>query len=466
MDKNYILEHIEDFTNAAELADFIQQGMVTLVELKKTNKFDASLRNTILKILNTREQESKKEQAEKELSDNVAWESVRYSPEFVISDWIYNNPNNLHIQEAKDRIEFLQKERESKDGLKQEILKTIRSNPNTYSPYEIRTLLNSCTLTEQDLLNCGIPQSAIDNLDRVRKPNLILGNTPTSIPDGYSEVYFWGTIGSGKTCALGAILHLAEQKGYLSLAPSDGYKYATQLKNIFSEDGEANSFLPSPTPEEVTQYLPLTLQKTSERKRRSVSLIEISGGIFQCFSKVNGKELFDNKTQENTFNSLCAFLKSKNRKIHFFFIDYKRYNKADGNDNRQSDYLAAAATYFKEAKIFNKTTDAIYVVLTKSDLMLSDNSVVAADYDRCVELAKHYLNSEKNNYKSLIRELKDICIENSINGGKLTVEPFSLGKVYFQDICNFNGNYAENIVDILMDRIVPTGKSLFDIFNK
>ena len=37
-----------------------------------------------------------------------------------------------------------------------------------------------------------------------------------------------------------------------------------------------------------------------------------------------------------------------------------------------------------------------------------------------------------------------------LNGKKITVEPFSLGKVYFRDICNFEGTAASNIVDILM----------------
>ena len=39
----------------------------------------------------------------------------------------------------------------------------------------------------------------------------------------------------------------------------------------------------------------------------------------------------------------------------------------------------------------------------------------------------YYLN--ENNYKSFINTLKDICKKEGINGGKLTVEPFSLGKV-------------------------------------
>jgi hypothetical protein len=113
--------------------------------------------------------------------------------------------------------------------------------------------------------------------------------------------------------------------------------------------------------------------------------------------------------------------------------------------------------------VFGKTTDAIYVVVTKSDLMIDDEGNPISK-DKRIEHAKKHLNGQY--YLSFINTLKDSCKKYSINGGKLTVEPFSLGKVYFRDICDFEGAAAEKIVEILMDRIAGTKKSILDVLNE
>ena len=462
MNKQYILNHIDDYT-AEQLANFIKQGIVTLDELRKTERLDKSMRDTISSLLKADEQEQQRAQAERDKADDDAWERVRYGNEITLIDWLNNNPNNKHIQDAKDRVKFLQEEREKIKNKKQGILDNIRRNPNTYSPNEIKGFLNNGTFTEQDLRDCGIPQSAIDNLSNIKTPKLDLGDSPDEIPDGYNEVYFWGYKGSGKTCALGAVLQMAQQKKYLNLAPGEGYDYATQIKNIFSDNNQADDFLPAPTPLESNQYLPFTLTKPNENKSRSVSLIEVSGEIFLCFAKKIAGKSFPTKAHEDTFNALEKFLKSDNRKIHFFFIDYGRENGRDDKGYTQSDYLSAASTYFDKNKIFEKTTDTIYVVLTKSDLML-DNNGNHISVDERVKYAIEHLNG--NSYGAFIETLKKHCRKYSINGGKLTVEPFSLGKVYFRDICNFDGSSAANIVEILMERIAGTKKSILDVFNK
>jgi len=456
MDKQNILMHINDLS-AEQLVDFIKNGEITLQEIRQTGDLDSSKRIAIQDKLKKDEAAEIKSESERKLAEDEAWETVRYTNDImVLINWINMNTTNRHIQEAKNRVKFIEEE-------KKIILNNIKCNPNTYNPNQIKEFLSKGVFNEEDLLNCGIPQSAIDNLDRIRAPFLNLGETPSSIPDGYTEVYFWGGTGSGKTCALGAILQVAEQKGYLNIATGPGYLYANQLKNIFSDDGKANDFLPAPSPVETTQYLPFTLRKPNESKTRSVSLIELSGEIFECFFHKNANQPLPTQSHENTFNALNSFLKSNNRKIHFFFIDYDRQNRPDSKGFKQSDYLAAASTYFKNNKVFGNTTDAIYVVLTKSDLLHDENGNFIPKNKR-VEYSIKYLN--KNNYIAFINTLKDNCIKHSINGGKLTVEPFSLGKVYYKELCDFDGSAASNIVEILMDRIPGNKKSILDVFNK
>lgn len=461
MDKQSILNHIDDLT-AEQLANFIIQGIVTLKELKDTLNLDRSKAVAISAIVKKIEDDKLKMEEEQEIADSISWDAIRYSNEFALIEWIGNNPTNKYIQQAKNRINFLEEERSKIRKEKQAILAKIKSNPNSFDPDKIIEFIKNGIINEQDLLNCDIPQSAIDNLGKIKTPVLQLGKTPTSIPEGYTEVYFWGGVGSGKTCALGAVLQVAQNKGYLNIAPGTGYLYANQLKNIFSDNGSANDFLPRPTNLESTQYLPFTLKSTDESRPRSVSLIELSGEIFKCFFYKNANMPFPTGSHENAFNSLNVFLKSNNRKVHFFFIDYDKENRPDKDGLKQSDYLNAASTYFQNYLVFGNTTDAIFVVLTKSDLLLDEegNSV---PQNKILEYTKKYL--DQNNYLAFINTLKNSCQKYGINGGKLTVEPFSLGKVYFKEICDFDSSSASKIVEILMKRIPGTKSSFFDIFN-
>ena len=453
MEKYYILDHIEDLS-AEQLAGEVTQGNVTLEELQSTGNLDATKRNKIKSLIKGKDD-----------ADNAAWGSAQYGNESVLRDYITNFPNGLHVIEAREAIDRLRNEKAAANAKKDEIINKIKRNPNSYSPDEIEDYLANGTLTKDELeSDCGIPRSAINNLGQIVAPNLVLGKTPDSIPVGYTEVYFWGGTGSGKTCALGAVLRVAEEQGYLRIATGPGYQYALQLKNIFSDDNVANDFLPPPTPVENNQYLPFSLKKPKEKNSRSVSLIELSGEIFKCFFNKNAGIPFPTQSHADTFNSLSSFLKSDNRKLHFFFVDYDRENKPDAQGLTQSDYLNAAATYFMNNKVFDKTTDAIYVVVTKSDLFIDeDGNAIIGDNEK-IKYAINYL--LQKNYSSFINSLKENCDRYSINGGILKVLPFSLGKVYFKQICNFDGSEASHIVDILMERIRCSRKSILDVFNK
>ncbi|MBK6571871.1 MAG: hypothetical protein IPG21_05290 [Saprospiraceae bacterium] len=283
-----------------------------------------------------------------------------------------------------------------------------------------------------------------------------MGETPNSIPEGYTEVYFWGNPGSGKTCALAAVLSTAYKMGYLEIAQGPGYDYMLKLKNIFSNP---ISLLPAASPTDTTQYLPFVLKKPNETKSRSVSLIELSGEIFQCFLYKNANRPLPSDQHIATFNSLIRFLNGNNRKIHFFFVDYNVENVPDSSGYTQADYLNSAATFFndKENNLFSKSTDAIYIVLTKSDLMKCEKG-------ERVNQMKEYL--QNNNYAALVNSLRSRCSENSINGNRILGTTFALGKVYFQQMCEFESETSENIIDILMRRIPPKTQSILDILNK
>jgi hypothetical protein len=444
MDKSFILSHVEDFT-AQQMFEFICQGIVTLEELKNTGNLDASMRKEIMKLQIARDKE-----------DDNAWFSMRYT-EQGCRDYLEQYPTGKHVEEAQQQIDYLEQQRMAGERDREDILRKIRQDSNAFPPGMIRQYLNEGILERNDLINCGIPDAIINRLnDNVVPPILQLGDTPDSIPLGYTEVYFWGIPGSGKTCALSAVLSTAEKMGYLEIAQGPGYNYTVLLKNIFSHK---ISLLPAASPVDTTQYLPFTLKKPDEKYARSVSLIELSGEIFQCFLHKNANISLPTQQHEDTFDTLIRFLNGGNRKIHFFFVDYDKENNPDANGYTQSDYLNAAATFFNDKKnnLFSKTTDAMYVVLAKSDLM------ECGKHER-VEQVSQYL--QNNNFATFVNSLRNRCRENSINAKRILGTPFALGRVYFQHFCMFDDETSRNIIDILMRRIEPKKESILDFFNK
>lgn len=441
MEKEDILKNVSNLT-ADQLFKFISEGSVTLQDLQSTGCLDAVKRKKINDLVTNFQKE-----------DNAAWAKASYGNESSLRDYISNYPTGIHVQEAKDKIDSLVQERKNAQSAKHGILNDIRENSNRFSPRDIRHFLSNVTITKNDLIDNNIPNNIIDYLENMIPPRLQLGETPSSIPEGYTEVYFWGIPGSGKTCALAAILSTAEKEGYLNIATGPGYDYTTKLKNIFIN---GTSTLPPPSPVESTQYLPFTLKKRDEKHHRSVSLIELSGEIFQCFYYKNANVPFPTQDHQVTFNNLMNFLNGKNRKTHFFFIDYDMKNKQDNFGYTQADYLAAASTFFKNNEIFGKTADAIYVVLTKSDLM-------PVAKDERIKHSKEHLNN--HNFSAFINTLRDNCKKYSINGGKLIFEPFTLGEVYFQEICEFDNESANKIIDLLFERIKPSKNSILEKLN-
>lgn len=443
MDKDYILNHIDELT-AQQLFDSINQKIVTRREIINSGDLDATKRKAIDSLQKVRETE-----------DDNAWNSAR-NTEQGCRDYITNYPVGRNVTQAHQQIDNWEQKRIKENEERNRIVDRLRQNSNSFTPGMLGQYLNNGAITKHDLLNAGIPNDIIVHLDNIVTPRYQLGITPTSIPEGYTEVYFWGIPGSGKTCALAAVLSTANREGLLEIAQGPGYDYMVKLKNIFSN---RISFLPAASPVDTTQYLPFVLKKPNEKYSRSVSLIELSGEIFQCFLYKNANRPLPSPQHEETFNSLINFLNGGNRKMHFFFIDYDVENNPDADGYCQSDYLNAAATYFNDRRnnLFSKTTDAIYIVLTKSDLMACEKE------DRVKQL-KGYL--QNHNFLAFVNSLRSKCQENSINAKRILGTPFALGKVYFQQICEFDPETANNIIDILIRRISAKKESILDVFNK
>jgi hypothetical protein len=326
----------------------------------------------------------------------------------------------------------------------------------SYSFDYIVYCLQKGTITKDDLLSCGIPAEIIDKINKFRAFGDFYGEyIPPDVQTlrGYTDVYFWGYPDCGKTCAMAGILNAAAKNGYSSMQKNPALGCYLWLKNLFRE----YAFLPPPTIPAIIQYMPFQLRKPNEKNPRNVAFIESSGELLWLFLyEENMRFACFSEGHRDAFNSLKDLLSNGNRKIHFFFIGCDRGNKPDASNYTQSDYLQGIVRYFNNNSSILKNTDAIYVVVSKSDLM-------SCEEEKRIEFTKEYL---QNNFKGFINLLKDICKQYSINAGKLPVMPFSLGKVYFRNICDFDSKCSNQIVDILTDKIKPYRKSILDIFYK
>ena len=173
---------------------------------------------------------------------------------------------------------------------------------------------------------------------------------------------------------------------------------------------------------------------------------------------MNNTKITTEEDQENTqksFDLLQLLLKSKNRKIHYFFIDYNKETQGTLDNNlTQDDYLNAAQVYFKDNDgIFKNNTDAVNVIITKSD-------EIEGDAQEKLVRAQMFLQSKFGNFMEI---LKSQCETNSVD---LEIKLFSVGDVYFKRICKINRDFSTSIINDLLERVPVNSKVMFrKIFN-
>lgn len=460
MTKEEILKHIDDLS-AQQLYEAICEGVVTMKDLTESDAgLGKSKREEIKALLNsddadwTAATQSGTESAFRDYqakhpkgkhvnevdatiaelqkgavgkADEEAWGNVNSNNLNSLNAYLQQYPNGLHVEEARKAISVINQTRQS-------VLNGIKN----LHPTLLLSKITSGVLSWDDLngridskIIKFLKENANSNMNGVK---LQLPGNQDPVKEGHTEVYFWGVPGSGKTCALGSVLATANAKGYLTkVVPGSGFNYANQLKNIFKANDV--SILPPPTSEDSTQYLPIELTNPKTGKIISVSILEVAGEVFKDYYRLND----DPSKVSGNHPQLQGLLASPNKKIHFFFVDFSLNDREDNEGLKQSDYLQAAATYFEKSEIFSKNTDAIYLVVTKSDMMDCDN-------------VKTYLTGPV--CASLTTALKNQCIKNHINQQNLIGLKFSIGEVSMGGkLCIHNSQTSENILDILFRKV-------------
>lgn len=352
------------------------------------------------------------------------------------------NVNDPDTQIVKEISSYLERKKISQSDL----LEIVRQDNNILRAYVLKKLIEDGYIEYSDLKKIGIDSRFIQHLYKGEsKQGFLIPNELQKINKVSTEVYFWGIPSSGKSCALGAILSVANNGSVARSMSKDpdcqGYGYMIRLAQLFKSDGKVGT-LPEGTSIYSTYEMGFDLEDVNG-VTHPITCIDLAGELIRCMYKSDaGEEMSDDEIKAlDTLTNVLVDNKTINRKIHFFVLEY-------GGENRkyeglsQTEYLDAALRYIERTQIFKTETDAIYLMLTKVD----KTGVVG---QQLVDILTQYID---DNYKGFFNGLEKICKDHEINGGRVERIPFSLGKVCFQDYCLFNEAPAANVVKKILMR--------------
>lgn len=337
-----------------------------------------------------------------------------------------------------------------------DILDLIEDDKNIFSSKVVRRLINEGYLTSDDLADVQISREFLRQMARNTTRRTFERSTrQMNINRESTEIYFWGIPSSGKTCALGAILSVAQNGDIARSMTLDtecqGYEYLNLLPQCFDLTKPV-TILPEGTPPDCSYEMGFDLED-QDRKTHPITCIDFAGEMIRTiYRKHAGKSLSD--TEQRALTDFTNLLGGKdengkpignrtnNRKIHFFVVEYgAEQREYDGLP--QKNLLASAVSYIDEIGVFKDNTDAIYLIVTKVDKIKA-----SSDEDRNKKLAKYV----RTNYSTYFGNLEKVCAKYRINGGDVPVIPFSLGTVCLQDMCKIDAKYANEVVKIILKR--------------
>lgn len=353
-----------------------------------------------------------------------------------------------HIAEKAEAVAAMITERIARGLItKAELLDLISKDKNFMSARALYLLIEKYRrLGYEDLMNIGIDRRFVQFLAADSSPvALPAPPAPPTVDKVSAEVYFWGIPASGKTCALGAILSVANTdrvaKGMIKDNSCQGYGYMQHLSEMF-RDEERVGLLPEGTATTNTYAMSFDLVDKDERIH-PITCIDLAGELVECMSRKDARQPLSAMQEQalNTLTDLLVANRSKNRKIHIFVLEYGGENRLYGGLS-QSTLLDGALRYIESTGIFARDTDAVYLMFTKVDR-------AGVTGDALVETLRQYT---ERHYSGFYNGLTRICKDNEINGGVVERIPFTMGEVCFQDFCLFRGSAAALVVKELLRR--------------
>ena len=237
-------------TEMESLKDYIRMGHITFQEMREAglhHEKQAELRTYLEAI----EKQQNKEQL---IWDNAQQEHKKRSYREYLS--LY--PDGKYKELALMRLQKLEEEME---GEKERLLDEIRVNPDKFSPEYLMDLMKDGMFTKRDLIDRDIITDKALEL-YLNPPYFVLGedqvtwNDLPDLPEGKTDVYFFGIPRSGKSCILAGMLYKAQQVGILSsdIDNKKGVDYMDSLTRAVKV-----GYVPPPTNTNSVNYISCSL---------------------------------------------------------------------------------------------------------------------------------------------------------------------------------------------------------------
>ena len=242
-----------------------------------------------------------------------------------------------------------------------------------------------------------------------------------------------------------------------------GFGYMNALLGLFKQGGSVG-VLPERTMATLDTTYEMGFDLKIKDKLYPLTFIDIAGEVFCDIYRLyaNGENTITITVRDvldTVERILIGEQSTDNRKIHFFVIEYSDIDK-EYKGIPQITYLRTTAKYIKDKGIFNKATDAIFILITKSDKINANNN---EDFERELE------NYIREKYQGFYDVLRDICSDNEIGDKKVHLQPFTLGEVCFQHYCKFDPAPSSLVVQQILDRCYSKNTSkrgrLINIFR-
>lgn len=337
-------------------------------------------------------------------------------------------------------------------SLHDNIINGLRKNKNAYSAEEIQRYVGDKTVTESEIADV-LGTEWVDRIMNYTRPDdLPIYDYQQELVKGRTEVYFWGTPASGKTCTLGAVFSRAYSQGVLQ--PKGGaVDYLDALKNIFKKNGVSK--LPNSTSNTCIYDMQVDIID-EKRRKHPVVMIDLAGEIFKCIYYDSLGRLNEDDERKKILDTTFSYLTNKkNKKIMFFVVEYDGHDRVwnDNTNLTMSDYLDRCAHYLDDKKIISSSVNGVYVLVTKADM-------IDCEYKDQGTKAKEYV---EEHFKGFWETLKDICSHSGVRD--LKIIPFSIGNVVAKQLCEFNGKYAKLVLDRISEKSDSTGNSFLDFLK-
>lgn len=394
----------------------------------------------------------------KMLEDERDWEKAhKYYSEFDDKKYVYEYLECYSPKYTQKPLEYTGKYEEAalriiQPGPYDLIVEEIKNDKNAY-PVETNEREGLRNMVENGKISWKKLEEVFTErqLDAIKTWNgnqsLPKPEVPETLIGDSTEVYIWGTKGTGKTCCLGAVLSSVKKQGIFMPQECRGYNYMIALSNLFAS-GNNNIFsLPPRTNLEDIAEMGMTLVD-QRRREHNLTMIDIAGEVFSgVYKNEHCDENLILPQERRVVEQIQNYLKQKhNETVHFFVVEYGGAYKnvkelePDRIYVQQRDVLQNMTQYLKKNKIFSSSTVGVYILVTKCDM------IPCAREERA-KMAHDYV---KDHYTAFYNELEKVCIDNNIS--EFQTIAFSIGDVFAQELCEFDPEDTNKIVEELLGK--------------